>query len=261
MIPTLRLFVVSSVFTYRALFHWLNPASYLAEKIGFPVIQMTFFALLGRYGAAQPLDFYLVGNALLVAYQAMFTVASAVSDERWQGTLPYVVCSPANRAVVFFGRGAGHAVDGMLTVVVAFAFAALAFGLDLSRTDLLGLALVIAVATFSASAFGLFLGALAYVVLDANFVANLAMFVLLLVTGANVPLSDLPGFLRPISEVVPLTRSVAAARVLTGGGALSDVLPLIAMDVAVGAAWAVGGLVLFDWLERQARRRGTLEGF
>lgn len=260
MTATLRLFFVSSVFTYRALFHWLNPVSYIAEKMTFPIVQMTFFALLGRYGAAQPLDFYLVGNALLVAYQATFTVAQAVGDERWQGTLQYVVAAPANRAVLFFGRGAGHAVDGILTIVVAFAVAVL-YGLDLSRANLAGLAVVIPVATFAATAFGLFLGAAAYLVLDGAFLANLAMFMLLLVTGTNVPLSDLPGFLYPVSQVVPLTRSVAAARSLTAGAPFADVLPLVGQDLLIGAAWGVAGLVLFDWVERQARRRGTLEGF
>lgn len=260
MIASARLLVVSSIFTYRALFHWLSPASYLAEKMLFPVVQMTFFMLLGKYGAAQPLDFYLVGNALLVAYQSTFTVANAVADERWQGTLQYVVASPANRAIVFFGRGVGHAIDGTITIVAAFLIA-LAYGLDLSHSNVAGLALAVFVASFSATAFGLFLGAAAYLVLDANFLANLAMFVLLLVTGTNVPLSDLPGVLLPVSQVVPLTRSVAAARMLVAGGPATDALPLIAQDVVIGALWGVGGLLLFGWLEVQARRRGTLEGF
>ncbi|MDE3113319.1 MAG: ABC transporter permease [Chloroflexota bacterium] len=260
MIASARLLVVSSIFTYRALFSWLNPASYVAEKMLFPVVQMTFFALLGKYGAAQPLDFYLVGNALLVAYQATFTVANAVGDERWQGTLQYVVASPANRAIVFFGRGVGHALDGTLTIVVAFLIALL-YGLDLSHANVAGLAAAIFVASFSATAFGLFLGAAAYLVLDANFLANLAMFVLLLLTGTNVPLSDLPPFLSPVSQILPLTRSVAAARMLATGGAFADAIPLIAQDVVIGALWGVAGLVLFGWLEVQARRRGTLEGF
>lgn len=260
MIASARLLVVSSIFTYRALFHWLSPASYLSEKMLFPAVQMTFFALLGKYGAAQPLEFYLVGNALLVAYQSMFTVAGAVADERWQGTLQFVVASPANRAIVFFGRGVGHALDGTLTIGAAFAIALL-YGLDLSHSNIPGLALAVLVASFSATAFGLFLGAAAYLVLDANFLANLAMFVLLLVTGTNVPLSDLPGILLPVSQVVPLTRSVAAARMLAAGGPLADALPLIAQDVLIGVAWGVAGLFLFDRLERLARRRGTLEGF
>ncbi len=260
MTRSLRLLAVSSVFTYRALFHWLSPASYISQKMLFPIVQMTFFALLGRYGAAQPLDFYLVGNALLVAVQATFTVAQAVGDERWQGTLQYVVASPASRAIVFFGRGVGHALDGALTIAFAF-LVALFYGLDLSHADLAGLAIVILVATFAATAFGLFLGAAAYLVLDTNFLANLAMFVLLLVTGTNVPLSDLPAFLQPVSQLVPLTRSVAAARMFVAGAPLADALPLVAQDVLIGAVWAVFGLLLFDRLEVQARRRGTLEGF
>lgn len=257
----LRLLAVSSVFTYRALFMWLNPAAYLFNKTLFPLVQMSFFTLLGQFGGARPLAFYLVGNAVVVAFQPMFTIAGAVSGERRLGTLQYVVGSPANRVVLFFGRGIGQALDGLIDLMLAFWFAALLFGLDLSQANWLGIALAIATACYGASAIGLFLGAAAYLVLDANFLANTAMFAMLLLSGANVPLEELPGWLVPLSSALPLTRSVEAARLFTSGGELATGLGLLGIDAAVGTLWALGGLALFSWIEAQARRRGSLEGF
>lgn len=255
----LRTFLVSSAFTYRALFHWLNPGAYVFQKVGFPLIQMTFFALVGTFGGARPLDFYLVGNAILVAYRPMFTIATAVADERRGGTLLYIVASPANRVALFFGRAAFHLVDGLLDVVIAFGYAAWLFGLDLSRANWIGLALAILAATFGASAIGLLLGASAYLILDAAFLSNTAMFALLLLTGANIPLEDLPAWLLPLSWALPLTRSVEAGRAYAAGAELGVALPGVAGDVLVGMAWALAGLFLFQWIESQARRRGTLE--
>jgi ABC-2 type transport system permease protein len=87
------------------------------------------------------------------------------------------------------------------------------------------------------------------------------MFAILLLTGANVPLAELPGFLLPLSSILPLTRSVEAARIVSSGGDLGSGLGFLAIDAAVGTLWALTGLALFSWIETQARRRGSLEGF
>jgi len=84
--------------------------------------------------------------------------------------------------------------------------------------------------------------------------------VILLLSGANVPLSELPGFAAAAGEAMPLTRSIAAARLYAGGAPLEAGLGLLAGDLLVGAVYAVAGYALFTWLESTARRRGRLEG-
>jgi ABC-2 type transport system permease protein len=256
-----RLFAVSSVFAYRALFNWLSPSAYLFQKMGFPLVQLAFFAFIGRFGGAQPLEFYLIGNSIIVGFQAMFGITSAISGERWQGTLPYLVGSPANRPVLFFGRGAVHVLDGVIDLLAAFTFAVVLFGLDLSHATWPGMVLAVAVASLAACSMGLFLGAAAYLVLDAAFLANFALFAIVLLTGANVPLAELPSWAQAISWSMPLTRTVAAARGFAAGGSLVEGLPLLAGDLALALVWGLAGLALFGWVETQARRRGTLEGF
>ncbi len=257
---SLRIFFVSSAFTYRALFHWLNPSAYIFQRIGFPLLQLTFFVFLGSFGGARPLGFYLVGNALLVACRPMFSIARAIAEEREQGTLPYVLASPANSVALFFGRSAYHVIDGLLDVVIAFGVATFLFGLDLSRADWAGLALAVVVATFGASTIGMVMGGAAYLVLDATFLANGAMFALLLLSGANVPLEDLPAWTAPLYWALPITRSVEASRAYVAGADFASGLPLLVGDALIGTAWALAGLFLFRWIEDQARRRGTLEG-
>jgi ABC-2 type transport system permease protein len=93
------------------------------------------------------------------------------------------------------------------------------------------------------------------------FVNNLAYFALLIFTGANIPVATLPGWMAAISWAMPLTRGIAASRALIAGESLATVAPLIAGEVAVGAAYILLGYVLFRWFEFQARRRGTLEAF
>jgi len=255
----MRLFAVNALYSYKALFRWQSPEAYVLQKMMFPLIQLTFFALIGQFGGSRPLAFYLIGNCIAVAFRPMFSITTAIADERNGGTLPFLIASPASRIVLFFGRATLHVIDGMFDIVVAFAFAIVVFGLRLPDSSLPGMALAVLVASLAACGMGFFLGALAYVVLDAVFLANVVMFALLLLTGANIPLSELPAPARAFGEALPLTHTIAAARAYAQGLELEAGLPLLIGDVILGLLWALGGFALFTLLEHQARRRGTLE--
>jgi len=145
-------------------------------------------------------------------------------------------------------------------MAAAFALAVLVFGLRLPLEGLSGMVLSMLVATVALCGVGLLLGSLAYIFLDAILLANWAMFILLLLTGMNIPLSELPGFAAAIGEALPLTRSIAAARLYAAGAPLDAGLGLLAGDLAIGAAYAVVGYFVFGWLETRARIQGRLEG-
>src|SRR2546430_820222 len=91
----MRLFGVTAYYSFRALFHWLSPMTYLVYRALFPLSQLAFFALIGTYGGSQPLAFYLVGNTIGTATLTAFGVSQAVGDERQQGTLSYLLAAPA----------------------------------------------------------------------------------------------------------------------------------------------------------------------
>ncbi len=256
----IRLFFVNALYSYKALFRWQTPEAYVIQKVMFPLVQLSFFTLIGLFGGAQPPAFYLIGNSIAVAFRPMFSIATAIADERAGGTLPYLIASPASRALLFFGRATLHVVDGMFDVALAFVFATLVFGLRLPDSAWPGMLLAVFTASLTAVGLGFFIGAVAYVVLDAVFLGNFVMFGLLLLTGANVPLGDLPDAVRPLAEALPLTHTIAAARLYAAGADVAAGIPLLLADVALGLVWAFGGFTLFRFLELQARRRGTLEG-
>lgn len=256
----MRLLLVNALYSYKALFRWSTPEAYILQKTLFPLIQLSFFVLIGLFGGAQPPAFYLVGNCVAVAFRPMFSIATAIADERAGGTLPYLIASPASRVLLFFGRAMFHVIDGMFDIALAFVFAVLVFRLHLPESAWPGMALAVLTASFSAVGLGFFVGAVAYVVLDAVVLGNVLMFGLLLLTGANIPLAELPPAVRALSEALPLTHAIAAARLYASGAPPSAGLPLLGADIVVGLVWALGGFALFRTLEIQARRHGTLEG-
>ncbi len=259
----LRIFVGGAWLSYRALFHWTHPASYLASKVLMPLSQLLFFTYLGTSATgALSRSFYVVGNALqIAAVNGIYGVTMVIGRERNEGTLVYLVGSPANRPVIFMGRALFNVLDGMLGVALAFMWGIALLGLDLSTTNLPGLILTILVTTVSTCGLGLLMGSVSLVTLNVMFVNNTVYFLLLLFSGANLPLERLPAWMQAISHALPLMRGIQAARLLVGGAALGDVFPLLAGELAVGVAYALAGFVVFSWVEYQARRHGTLEAF
>ena len=256
----MRLFSVTAYYSFRALFHWLSPGPYLIYRALFPLSQLAFFALIGTYGGSQPLAFNLVGNTIGTATLSAFGVSQAVADERQQGTLSYLLAAPAPRVPIFFGRAALHVADGMLNMLAATAIAVIVFGLRVPVEGIVGLVITMLVATLAICGVGLLLGAVAYIVLDTGVLANFAMFIILLLSGANVPLGELPGPVAALAQVIPLTRSVAAGRLYAAGASFDAGLGLLLGDLALGAVYGVAGYFVFNWLETRARREGRLEG-
>jgi ABC-2 type transport system permease protein len=256
-----RLFWQGAILGYVALFHWLRPIQYAASKIVMPLAQMFFFVYLGTFATGvNNASFYVIGNALqIAAVSGIYGVTMSIGGERNEGTLPYLFGTPANRMLIFLGRAFMNIMDGALGVVIAFFWGVVLMGLDLSNTNLWALALTILITTLSTCGLGLMLGSLALVTVNVMFINNLVYFLLLIFSGANVALEALPGWVQAISSALPLTRGIAAARLLVGGASLSEAAPLLLGELGIGVLYSLLGYALFTVFEIEAKRRGTLE--
>lgn len=261
MIVNLRLFWQGTLLSYIALFAWLQPVTYMASKVVMPLAQILFFTLLGSFATGpDTAGFYAIGNAVqIAAVSGIYGVTLSIGGDRWNGTLPYLFGTPANRFFLFMGRAFLHVIDGILGVVFGLVWAGLLIGVDYSNTSMPALALTVLITVVSTSGLGLLMGCLSLITQNVMFVNNTVYFVLLIFSGANVPLAVLPDWMRAISQVLPLTRGIAAARELVAGAALNEVAPLLLGELGVGLVYGLAGYFMFRWFEMQAKRRGTLE--
>lgn len=247
--------------SYRALFAWLRPVTYLASKVFMPLAQMFFFVFLGTYATGgENVDFYVIGNAIqITAVSGIFGVTFSVGGDRDAGTLPYLFGTPSNRFIIFFGRAFMHIIDGAIGVVIALTWGVLLMGLDLSRTNLPALALAILVTTFSTCGLGLLMGCLSLLTANVMFVNNFVYFSLLIFSGANVEIASLPAWMQFVSNILPLTRGIAASRALAAGASFGDISTLLISELGIGLMYGFLGYFLFSWFEMQAKQKGTLE--
>jgi ABC-2 type transport system permease protein len=259
---SVRVFFVGGYLAYRALFTWLRPAIYIPTMLGGPVFQILFFAYVGRYSGLRDDEFFVIGNAVQAASLAgIFGMAMTIGGERWTQTLSAVLATPAHRIPLFLGRAVPLIVNGILVSAFGFAVGWLLLDFELAASEIPGIALVVAVCSFSCTALGLLTGSLGLRARDVFFLANLVALLLLLFCGANVPVDSLPDWMQTVASGLPLTHGIEAAREIAAGAAFSDVSDLVLTEAAIGLVYALLAYALFRFLEVESRRRATLETF
>jgi ABC-2 type transport system permease protein len=254
---SLRVFLRGGVTSYRALFGWLNPWIAVPMFVIAPLFQLLFFAYLGRATDVASDTYFVVGNALLAAaLPGLLGMGGSISGERAAKTLGMLLSSPANRVALFLGRTLPAIANGFVVSAFCFLTGALVLHVHVAASAVPRVALIIVVCAFSCAALGLCMGAVGLRVRNVIAVSWIFVPVLLLVSGANVPLDRLPDWLQTIGAGLPLTHGIAAARDAVAGGTLGLA---VLFELVVGIAYTGAGLLLLRVFEFESRRTASLE--
>lgn len=255
-----RVFWFGGLMSYGMLFNWARPSIYIPTLIGGPTFQLFFFAALGSYATHRSPAYFAIGNAVQVSVLAgVFGMTMAIANERWFGTLPALLATPANRAALFAGRFLPFVFNGLLVSIYALAIGIIFLGVRLAPQSLAVVGLALLTTVFSCTAIGALQGAISLRLRDGLFGANLIMMGVLLFCGVNIPISELPGWMQFVSQLLPFTHGLQAIRQAAEGAGLGQVGGLIAVELLIGVVYAVAAFGLFSLLERSARRNATLD--
>jgi ABC-2 type transport system permease protein len=255
-----RVFWYGGRMSYGMLFNWARPSIYIPTLIGGPTFQLLFFAALGSYATDRSPAYFAIGNAVQVsALAGVFGMTMAIANERWFGTLPAILATPANRVALFAGRFMPFVLNGLLVSLYAFALGVIFLGVRLAPGTLAVAGLALLVTVFSCTAIGALQGAVSLRLRDGLFGANLVTMSILLFCGVNIPVDDLPGWMQVIGNLLPFTHGLEAVRQAADGAGFAQVGGLIGIEALVGIAYAVAAFALFVYLERSARANATLD--
>jgi ABC-2 type transport system permease protein len=230
-----------------------------------PLTQMVFFAFvvqLGSGGAsttAGAVAFTALGNAVAtVTYSSVFSVAQTTDSEKFQGTLEHLLVSPANRLALYFGRGLIPILLSLATVTVGLVYASTLFGVTIAAAAVPTVAVSVVLTAVAMVGFGLLLGGVALYLRTSIILGNIFLFVGLLLSGVNFPLSQLPLPLQYAGDALPLTWGVAAIRASVAGDPLSTILVLWgAVGLAAGITLSAA-ILLWEVFERRALATGSI---
>ncbi|MBQ0825158.1 ABC transporter permease [Streptomyces tagetis] len=255
----LRLTLVGGFLSYRALITFLTPALFFVMMIATPLFQIITFSLLGRYSKAETADFYVVGTAIQASAMAgIYGASQAVANERAFGTLAQMLISPAARFWIMLGRLIPTCVNGIVVAVFGVFAGWALLGLRLGAGDLAPIGLAAVCASASCAGLGLVIGALGLRFSDMYFITNAVHLVLLIATGAVIPLALLPEWVRALSRLLPMSHSIAMAQDVVAGRSFSA-LHSVGAELLLAACYFGVALAALARSERQSRRHSTLE--
>lgn len=256
----LRIFFIGGAISFRALFAWIRPWVYIPTLVVGPTTQVLFFAYLGRTAHLRDDSWFVVGNAVQSASLAsLFGMGFAIDGERWMQTLSAVLATPANRAALFLGRTLPVTFNAAISAATGFLGGALFLHFRPPLSSLPSLALLVLLASFACTGFGMLIGAVGLRFRDVPILSNLALAILLIFCGVNVPLDKLPGWMHTTAEGLPMTHAIAAARSVAGGDPLSGVQTPVLVELGIGLLYLFAGLALLRFFEAQGRRSGALD--
>ncbi|HET7854994.1 MAG TPA: ABC transporter permease [Gaiellaceae bacterium] len=256
----LRIFFVGGITAYRGLINWLSPWIFVPTLIVAPIFQILLFVYIGRSAGVQSDEFFVIGNAVQYAsIPCLFSMTHAIAGERYQQTLAYILVSPAGRLPLFLGRALPVICNAMLVAAFSLVVSGLLLGIDVPPSAWAPIALVIVVSSFACTGLGLICAALGLRIRETAVLNNVIFGLLLIFTGANVPIDELPGWMQAISNRIPLTHGIEAARELADGSSIGDVDGLIATEFAIGVVYTLVGYAALRVMEHESRKRASIQ--
>ena len=231
-----------------------------------PIVDTVLFGSLGVFFArqggpsspAQAGAAYLLSGIVLwhVVYQAQIAVSTGFMEETWSRNLLSLMVTPL-RELELVG---GIALFGLAKLVMGVGVVALAaYALYAFDVTTLGLGLVPVMAILLMGGWAIALLVVGLMLRFGNGAEALAwgiMFLVMPLGGVFYPVEALPGFIRPVSELLPTTHAFAAGRALIDGGPMP--WGELALAAAGTLAAAAAALAFVAWMLRLFRRRGYI---
>jgi len=184
------------------------------------------------------------GMALLFL---MFTVSNggrSILAERTIGTLPRLLVSPTNSAQVLIGKIFGVYLTGVAQMLILILASSLIFGIQWG--DPLGVLVLILLAVFGATGWGMLITALARTPGQVSSIGTAIMLTFGILGGSFFQISALPDWFQWISKITPNAWGVDGFFTLAMGGNLSDLSAPILGLLAMGIILFVVSMMFFS---------------
>lgn len=179
----------------------------------------TVFLIYGQSTDASTLAAAAVGTSMMGVWSAVSSEASsALQRARREGMLELAVAAPTPFSLVVLPMTLSMATFGLYSMVATLLFGRVVFGIDISFVHPVLFVLAALVTTASIGVIG-FLQAVATVRYRSAWAIGYALELpVWLICGFVVPVASLPGWVQPISWLLPPTWGVAAVRAAALGG-------------------------------------------
>lgn len=256
-----RIFLSAAKMSWAMYSVELTPVVLFGSKIPRAVLQALFFVFIAKAAGGMELaKFALIGNAVHAAvFPAIIYMAIVIELEKWAGTLPHLIASPANWLPVLMGRSTATFGDAIFSTTIVLGILVPLIAPDIAILNLLRAIPVLFITVASAAGLGWLVGAISLPLRWGSLISNMTGYAMMVTCGVNFPLLALPPAIQWLGRCLPMTHGLLAVRALVDGAAYSDVAGLAGTEILIGVIYAVAAWALFRYRLRVARAQGTFE--
>ena len=240
-----------------------NFEEFILLDTAYPFMTLVFYCVMAgfAYGTADVTD-WVIGNAfMLCTNTCLFSLGTCFVGERYYGRIRSIIVGRTSKVEIVLQKGFFAAVVSVVTTLTGFALGCLVFEINLSKIPWGSFIFVLGIAMFAVMGLGMFLSVLGLVSHQIHMISNVMWYVLLIFTGTNFPITQLPETLQIVSYLLPMTRSIAAARDLVAGADFGQVKGLLLGEIIVAVSYLAIAAVVIKQAEKIAIKKGTLELF
>lgn len=212
-----------------------------------------------RTGIADYLGYIAVGTTIWMWQNVvLWGVGYALRNEQFRGTLESNWLSPSWRFTFLLGPSLIHMVNMLTFLVVSALEFGLVFGVRFNGNPLL-VVLVIFVSMLAIYGLGMAFASLVITAKEAQNFVFLVRGMVMIFCGISFPVAVLPGWMQGFAAWLPQTYMIRAFRsAALANASFTDLLPDLIALVGFGAFWLTAGYLIFNWMERRARRTGAI---
>jgi ABC-2 type transport system permease protein len=202
--------------------------------------------------------FVLIGIAFVRYFGVgLSSFASSLRHAQTTGTLEAMLATPTNLSLIILSSAQWSYLITTLQVLVYLLVGVLFLGVDLGRGNYPAALLILLLTVFTFSSLGILAASFIMVLKRGDPITWVFSAVSALLGGVYYPIAVLPAWLRPLSNLLPITYALRGLRMaLLQGASFRQLLP----DVLALLAFSVVLLPLSLYAFRYAVRRARLEG-
>lgn len=229
-----------------------NLTNFTRDKMRFffTIFMSVFFLFIFSFvmkstatGLDQPMNYLISGIIIMTVFQAALNNSMNTLEDISSGFMKEILVAPITRWQISIGQILSSAVLAILQGFIVIIMG-LFMGLKVDLVHFLEMLGVMVAVGITFSSMGLYLATLAKNSTTFQLLISLVTLPLTFLSGAYIPTTVMPDFLRPIVYLNPLTYTTAIFRYLT---LAMESLPTAAL-VKAGVAFDINGFVIVPYL-------------
>jgi ABC-2 type transport system permease protein len=188
----------------------------------------------------------------------LWGVGFALREEQMRGTLEANWLSPTFRFLFLVGNSVSQLGTILLYMAVSFTQFSLIYGMKFDL-NLLSVLIIMLAAVPSIYGLAFVFASLVITAKEAHTFVFLVRGLVMIFCGITFPISVMPGWMQVVARWIPPTYVIQGMRkAMLAGASLRELLPEILPLLLFGLFWVVAGYLVFRWMDRRARRIGSI---